>query len=129
MTGYKVLVVDDEEDLVELTCFHLQGEGLEAIGALDGEDAIDKIEQEKPDLVLLDILMPGMNGWEICKYIKTNPQTKHTPVFFLTCKGEEEDVVRMHRLDADGYFIKPFDLSALASQVRDFLASRTGRER
>ncbi|MCC6444336.1 MAG: response regulator [Armatimonadetes bacterium] len=127
MTGHKVLVVDDEEDLVELTCFHLKGEGLEAVGAFDGEDALEKIEAEKPDLVLLDIMMPGMPGWDVCRSIKTNPQTRHIPVFFLTCKGEEEDVVKMHRLDADGYFIKPFDLGSLAVQVRDYLGSRSGR--
>ncbi len=116
----KVLIADDDEEMLDMAAFQLKRKGLTVTTAKDGQDALDKIEQDRPDLVLLDILMPRRDGWEVCRFMKANPATQHIPVLFLTCKGQEEDIVKIHRADADGYFIKPFDLADLARQVAEW---------
>ena len=113
----KVLIADDDEELLDLTSRQLSRTGLSVTCAHDGQEALDKIEQDKPDIVLLDIVMPRRDGWEVCRFLKANPATSHIPVLFLTCKGQDEDILKIHRADADGYFIKPFDMAEVARQV------------
>ncbi|HET6382416.1 MAG TPA: response regulator [Armatimonadota bacterium] len=116
----KVLIADDDEEILEYTSLHLSRKGLKVTCAHNGQEALDKIEQELPDIVLLDILMPRRDGWEVCRFLKANPATRHIPVLFLTCKGQDEDILKIHRADADGYFIKPFDIAELAQQVANW---------
>lgn len=113
----RVLIADDDDELLDLTSLHLSRKGLKVTCAHNGQEALTKIEQERPDIVLLDILMPGLDGWEVCRFLKANPNTREIPVLFLTCKGQDEDILKIHRADADGYFIKPFDMAELAAQV------------
>jgi DNA-binding response OmpR family regulator len=120
MAIHKVLIADDDEDLLHLTQIQLERRGLEVTKAKDGQDALEKIEQDRPDIVLLDIVMPRRDGWEVCRFLKANPATQHIPVLFLTCKGQDEDILKIHRADADGYFIKPFNIAELASQVANW---------
>jgi two-component system, OmpR family, alkaline phosphatase synthesis response regulator PhoP len=113
----KVLIADDDEEMLDLTAHHLSRKGLQVAVARDGQEALQRIEEDMPDIVLLDILMPRKDGWEVCRFLKANPNTRHIPVLFLTCKGQDEDILKIHRADADGYFIKPFDIADLAQQV------------
>ena len=115
-----VLIVDDDEEMLDLFFHHLSRRGLKVSCARDGVDALEKILLDPPDIVLLDIMMPRMNGWETCRTLKADPATRHIPVLFLTCKGLDEDILKMHRADADGYFIKPFDIAELACLVANW---------
>ncbi len=117
MAIQKVLIADDDEEMLDMTSLQLSRKGLEVTTARDGQEALDKIEADRPDIVLLDIVMPRRDGWEVCRFLKANPATRHIPVLFLTCKGQDEDILKIHRADADGYFIKPFDMAELARQV------------
>ncbi len=87
----KILVVDDEPDIVNIVERILKKHGFETMGAYSGEETLNILKKEKPDLILLDIMMPGMDGWETAKKIKENPETKDIPIVFLTIRGEEED--------------------------------------
>ena len=113
----KALVVDDDDETLDLTSHQLSRREIKVISAHDGLEALQMILLDPPDIVLLDILMPRMDGWEVCRYLKANPATRHIPVLFLTCKGQDDDIAKMHRTDADGYFIKPFDNAELADFV------------
>jgi CheY-like chemotaxis protein len=116
----RVLIADDDEDMLELTRIQLEKNGFLVTCACDGQDALDRIAEAAPDIVLLDILMPRLDGWAVCRFLKANPATSHIPVLFLTCKGQDEDILKIHRMDADGYFIKPFDIKDLARQILDW---------
>ena len=116
----KVLIADDDEEMLDMTSVQLSRRGLRVTCARDGQEALEKIDQDRPDVVLLDILMPRLDGWEVCRFLKANPATRHIPVLFLTCKGQDEDILKIHRADADGYFIKPFDMADLAQQVANW---------
>ena len=116
----KVLIADDDEEMLDMTSVQLSRRGLSVTCARDGQEALEKIDQDRPDVVLLDILMPRLDGWEVCRFLKANPATRHIPVLFLTCKGQDEDILKIHRADADGYFIKPFDMADLAQQVANW---------
>ncbi|MFC1621692.1 PleD family two-component system response regulator [Candidatus Omnitrophota bacterium] len=120
----KVLLVDDEKDLIELTKRHLEFRGFETVCAYDGLDALDKIKKAKPDVVLLDLFMPIMHGYEVCRKIKENKTTKDIPVILFSaglCKGscpkEAKDV------GAVDFVAKPFDIEELADKIK-FYASR-----
>jgi CheY-like chemotaxis protein len=122
MAGEKVLVVDDEADVVELleSCFTLRG--YEVISARNGQEALAKVHQEQPDVVLLDIMMPVFDGYEICRIIKNNTETKHIPVIFITAKGRQADIERGFELRADGYVVKPFEPLELTEFTERILA-------
>lgn len=117
MAVKSVLLADDDDEILEFTGLRLAQEGLKVTYAHNGKEVLEKIEVELPDLILLDIQMPRPDGWELCRLIKANPVTHHIPVVFLTCKGQDEDIIQIHRSDADGYFIKPFNSSVLAKQI------------
>ncbi len=120
----KILVVDDEAAVRELclACIRLGlGDNWQVIQAVDGRDALVKAEQEQPDLVLLDIMMPEMDGFEVCKKLKASPKTGAIPVVFLTALGAEKDVERGLALGGDGYVVKPFNAVTLAAQISELL--------
>jgi DNA-binding response OmpR family regulator len=115
--GEKILVVDDEPGVVKLVSVVLAREGYEVIGAFDGEEALKRLAEEKPDLVVLDIAMPGMDGWEVCTRIKENPKHKDIPVIMLTALGHLSEEFRGLKMGAVKYIVKPFNTKDLVVAV------------
>ena len=121
MPKERILVVDDEEDILELVRFNLSKEGYQAICAETGERAVEMARSEMPDLIVLDLMLPGMDGLEVAKFLKNNPETQHIPIVMLTAKGEESDVVTGLELGADDYITKPFSPKILLARVKAVL--------
>lgn len=116
-----VLVVDDEKDLVELVSYNLQKAGHQVITASSGSEALALARQQKPDLVLLDLMLPGLDGTEVTRRLKADPSTSSIPIVMLTAKGEETDVVVGLTLGADDYVTKPFSLKILLARLNNVL--------
>ena len=114
----KILVVDDEKNICELLRLYLVKEGFEVLIAYNGKDAVDIANEQNPSLVLLDIMMPGMDGWEVCKRIREQSQV---PVIMLTAKGETFDKVMGLELGADDYIVKPFDTKEVVARIKAVL--------
>lgn len=121
MPKYKILIVDDEPDIVETLSFMLQARNFDVVTASDGLEALSKVKSERPDLVLLDIMMPGMDGYEVCIKLKTDKETKNIPVVMLTARGENEAVIRAHKAGANDYIVKPFTLPTLVNKLNRLL--------
>ena len=119
-----VLVVEDEEDIQELIEYNLAREGYKVSSAFTGEDAVEMARRQAPDLVVLDLMLPGMDGFEVCKALRSDPKTAHVPVVMLTAKGEEVDVVTGLELGADDYITKPFSPRVLIARIRAVLRRR-----
>jgi two-component system, OmpR family, alkaline phosphatase synthesis response regulator PhoP len=118
MAQERILVVEDEEDIQELLRYNLVKEGYRVTTADSGEAALAAIRAEPPHLVLLDLMLPGMGGLEVCRALRNNPKTMHLPVVMLTAKSEESDVVIGLELGADDYVTKPFSPKVLVARVR-----------
>lgn len=121
MAKEKILVVDDEEDILELLRFNLSREGYQISCAASGEDALSLVRSEIPDLIVLDLMLPGMDGLEVTRSLKNNLSTKNIPIVMLTAKGEEADIVTGLELGADDYITKPFSPRILVARVRAVL--------
>ena len=119
-----VLVVEDEEDIMEVIRFNLEKEGYEVHQALSGEKALQVIESNLPSLVLLDLMLPGINGLDLCRIFKQNDRTKAIPVIMLTAKSEDADIVAGLEMGAEDYIIKPFSPRVLLARVRTVLRRR-----
>lgn len=117
----KILIVDDEEDIAELVSYNLIREGFATVKAHDGNTALRKVKLEQPDLLVLDLMLPGMNGLDICKALRSNPQTASLPIIMLTAKGDELDKVIGLEIGADDYITKPFSVKELVARVRSIL--------
>ncbi len=118
MPNERILVVDDEEDILELVRYNLVKEGYQVSGTLTGEDALKKARSEAFDLIVLDLMLPGIDGLEVTKKLKGNQKTANTPIVMLTAKGEEADIVTGLELGADDYITKPFSPRVLVARVR-----------
>jgi two-component system phosphate regulon response regulator PhoB len=116
-----VLVVEDEEALATLLDYNLEKEGFRVERAADGEEGLLKVEEETPDLILLDWMLPKVSGVEVCRQLRARPETKRTPVLMLTARGEETDKVRGLDTGADDYVTKPFAMSELTARIRALL--------
>jgi two-component system, OmpR family, alkaline phosphatase synthesis response regulator PhoP len=121
MAGEKILVVDDHKEMVDLIEDSFRLRGYQVVGASNGQEALAKVYQEKPDLVLLDVMMPLIDGYEICQTLKSNEETKNIPVILITVKGNESDIERGFEVRADGYVVKPFEPSELTEFAEKFL--------
>jgi len=121
MAKQKILAVDDEEDIQELLRFNLTKEGFAVVCAASGEEALKSALSHRPDLVLLDLLLPGMDGLEVAKRLKNDPSTKEIPVIMVTAKGEEADIVTGLEVGAEDYITKPFSRKVLIARVRAVL--------
>ncbi len=117
----KILVAEDERDIQFLIAFALQAAGYEVLTANNGEEAVAKVIAELPALVLTDVRMPKMTGYEACRQIKSNPATKHIPVVFLSAKGQEAEVQSGMDAGGDAYLLKPFEVSQLTKKVAEIL--------
>ena len=114
----KVLIVEDDVDLLDLTTYALRREGYEVVAAVDGQQGLARWEAERPDLVLLDGNLPGLNGFEVCRRIR---QAGATPIIMLTARDQEEDIVRGLQLGADDYVTKPFSAKQLGARMKAVL--------
>ena len=122
---FKALVVDDEADIVEMLQYNLEKVGYEVQGAYNGVQALEIVKEFKPDLIMLDIMMPKMDGIETCRQLRNMPQTKDSYIVFLTARAEEYSEIAAFEGGADDYIIKPIKPRALISR----LAALTKRER
>ena len=118
MANEKILIVDDDKNICELLRLYLNKEGYQISLAHDGQAAVDTFEQQHPDLVLLDVMMPKMDGWEVCRRIRA---AGDTPVIMLTAKGETFDKVLGLELGADDYVVKPFDAKEVVARIKAVL--------
>ena len=117
----KILVVDDEKDIVDLISYNLEKEGFATIKAYEGESALELVKAAKPDLVVLDLMLPGIRGLEVCKFIRKNRETETLPIIMLTAKGDQVDKILGFEMGADDYITKPFNVRELIARVRAVL--------
>jgi len=116
-----ILVVEDDLDIRELISFNLANEGHEVFEANDGEVGIDKARNNNPDLILLDLMLPGIQGLDVCRIIKSDQETKEIPIIMVTALGQEEDIVKGLETGADDYITKPFSIKVLIARVNAVL--------
>lgn len=121
MANEKILVVDDEEHIAELISYNLTSNGYKVITANDGNDAVKLAVEEKPNLILLDLMIPGKDGYDVCKDIRSNSEVRNTPIIMLTAKSEELDKILGLELGADDYITKPFSVRELLARVKAVL--------
>ena len=124
MAKEHILVVEDEEDILELLRYNLAKEGFRVTGALSGEEAVRTARSTPPDLIVLDLMLPGMDGLTVCRELKMDAKTREVPIIILTAKGEEADIVAGLELGADDYVIKPFSPRVLLARLRAVLRRR-----
>jgi len=123
----KILVVDDEKDIVDLVSYNLEMEGFRVLKAYDGETALRMVKTGSPDLVILDLMLPGLQGLDVCRAIRGNPRSASLPIIMLTAKGEEVDRVLGLEMGADDYIGKPFSVRELCARVRAVLRRTEAR--
>jgi two-component system phosphate regulon response regulator PhoB len=121
MSKEKILVVEDDEDILELIDYNLAKEGYDVRKVMSGEEALAIERKEKPDLVILDLMLPGLDGLEVCRKLRGNPEGRHVPIIMVTAKGEESDIVAGLELGADDYVVKPFSPKVLIARIRNVL--------
>ena len=121
MDKKKVLIVDDEPDIVMTLKFNLELENIECIEAYDGEEALSKAKNENPDLILLDIMLPKINGYAVCTKLKYNDLYTNIPIIMLTARAQEDDKAFAKQTRADEYVTKPFDMDKLISLIKEYL--------
>jgi len=124
----KILIVDDAIDTVELLRKRFHSEGYDTAEAYDGEEALKRVEEYNPDLIVLDVMMPKIDGYEVCRRLKTDENKKYIPVLMLTAKGEIESKVKGLEIGADDYLAKPFDYKELSARVKSLLTIKSARE-
>lgn len=124
MDKKRVLIVDDEPDIVESVKFSLELENIECLEAYDGEEALLKAKKEKPDLIILDIMLPKINGYKIARLLKFDREYKDIPIIMLTARTQEKDVKLGEETGADKYITKPFDMDLLVNAVQEYLKEK-----
>ena len=125
----KILVVDDEKDIVDLVAYNLEKEGFSIIRAYDGEKALDLAKAQGPDLVILDLMLPRIQGMEVCKRLRNSDRTTSLPIIMLSAKGEEIDKVLGLEIGADDYITKPFSVRELLARVKAVLRRADTRQK
>ncbi len=124
MAKENILVIEDEEDILELISFNLGKEGYRVVGATSGEQGLKAARASVPGLIVLDLMLPGIDGLEICKVLKNDSKTQHVPIIMLTAKSEESDVITGLEVGADDYITKPFSPKILIARIRSLLRRR-----
>lgn len=124
----KILAVDDERHIVRLVQINLQKEGYEVVTAGNGREALEKVASEKPDLIVMDVMMPEMDGFEALEKLKANPETAQIPIIMLTAKAQDADVFSGWQKGADLYLTKPFNPSELLTFVKRIFANQSSTE-
>jgi DNA-binding response OmpR family regulator len=124
-----ILAIDDEEDLIELVRYNLSKEGFEVIGASDGESGLSRAIQKKPDVIIIDLMLPGIDGYEVCRTLRSKAETAYIPIIMLTARVSESDRVVGLELGADDYITKPFSPRELAARIKALLRRTRGFQR
>jgi DNA-binding response OmpR family regulator len=122
MSKKRILVVDDEVDLVETVRFSLDLEGYDVLVAYNGEEALNQARKENPDLILLDLMLPKLDGYKVCRLLKFDERYKHIPILMLTAKIQEKDKVTGMETGANEYITKPFEMDELMKKVKGYLS-------
>jgi len=122
MSPKRILIVDDEVDLVETVRFPLELEGFDVLVSYNGEDALSQARKEKPDLIILDLMLPKLDGYKVCRLLKFDERYKHIPILMLTAKTQEKDKALGMETGADEYITKPFEMDALMEKVKTYLS-------
>ncbi len=122
VTKRKILIVEDEKELVRLITFHMTAAGYDALSAKNGIEALEICETEAPALIILDIMLPKIDGWEVCRRLRLNPLTRHIPIIMLTALSEVDDKLKGFNLGTDDYLTKPFSPRELVVRVKRVLA-------
>ncbi len=117
----KILIVDDEKDIADLIAYNLEREGFRTMKVLDGKEALAAVQSLVPDLIILDLMLPGINGLDLCRMIRDNPATAFVPIIMLTAKADEVDKIIGLEIGADDYVTKPFSVKELVARVRTVL--------
>ncbi|MDZ4199839.1 MAG: response regulator [Kiritimatiellia bacterium] len=125
MAKTKILLVEDDEDIADIVRFHLEREGWRVESVEDGEAALKSVEQSIPALILLDLMLPEMDGLQVCRTLRGRPETAQVPIVMMTAKSEETDIVLGLELGADDYITKPFSPRVLVARVRSVLRRKT----
>jgi len=121
MSKERILIVDDEEDILELIRYNLEKDGFDVITAEDGEKCLAMTGSHSPNLIVLDLMMPGIDGLDVCRKLKNNPETASIPIIMLTAKSAEADIVLGLELGADDYVVKPFSPRILIARIKSVL--------
>jgi two-component system alkaline phosphatase synthesis response regulator PhoP len=117
----KILVVDDEPQLVEMVKMRLEASGYEIVIAADGQEALDKARQEKPDLIILDLMLPKLDGYKVCRMLKFDEKYKKIPIILFSARAQEQDKLLGMQVGADDYITKPFEPKILLSKIEGLL--------
>ena len=121
MEKKKILLVDDEKDLVETVSFRLDASGYEIIPAYDGKDGFDKARSERPDLIILDLMLPKMDGYKVCRMLKFDEKYKKIPIIMFTARAQDSDIKMGEEVGANAYITKPFDPKVLLDKIKELL--------
>jgi len=124
MAQKSILLVDDEPDLVQLVTLRLQGVGYQVRPAYDGQEALEQVKKEIPDLIILDLMLPKMDGYKVCRLLKFDERYKKIPVLIFTARAQEEDIRLAMECGADAYLTKPFEAKALLSRLEELLTQK-----
>ena len=117
----RILIADDETDIVETLQFMLEVEGFECLTAYNGEDALNLAKREMPDLLILDVMMPTINGYKVCRLLKFDAKYKNIPILMVTARSQEEDKMIGEETGADEYITKPFEINDVVEKVKKYL--------
>ncbi|MFA6320369.1 MAG: response regulator [Candidatus Omnitrophota bacterium] len=123
MEKKKILLVDDERDLVETMIYQLEAFGYQVITAYDGAEGLEKAKTEKPDLIILDLMLPKMDGYKVCGLLKKDTRYSRIPVILFTARAQESDMKLGEEVGADAYIVKPFESKMLLSKIESLLKS------
>lgn len=123
MSQKKILIVDDEVDLVETLRFPLEMEGYQILVSYNGEDGLNKARSENPDLIILDLMLPKLDGYKVCRLLKFDEKYKHIPIIMLTARTQEKDKILGIETGANEYITKPFEIDELIDKIKTYLVS------
>lgn len=118
----RILLVDDEPDVVKVVKFRLEENNYEVLVAVDGQEALEKARKENPDLIILDLMLPKMDGYKVCRMLKFDEKYKHIPIIMFTARGQDLDKKVGYDVGANEYIIKPFESQVLLGKIKDLLA-------
>ncbi|HGE70275.1 TPA: response regulator [Candidatus Poribacteria bacterium] len=121
MAKAKILVIDDEKEIIDTISLMLKARDFSIVSALDGQDGIEKAKSENPDLILLDIMMPGIDGYNVCMKLKSAKETKNIPIVVISGKAERDAIVKSHSLGVSDFIVKPFNLPTLLGKVGKYI--------
>lgn len=117
----KILIIDDESDLVEMVTLRLEANDYQVISAYDGQEGLDKARNEKPDLIILDLMLPKIDGYKVCRLLKFDEKYKKIPIILFTARAQESDIKLGEDVGADAYLIKPFEPDVLLTKIAQLL--------